>query len=327
MAYHKRPTLLATSFDLLTALVCAGAVVMRDQIQVVHARSYVPAVVAWMLKRLLGMRFIFDMRGFWADERVEASLWPSKGVLYRVVKRLEHRFLRDADKIVTLTERARLTVERWPGIEASRVTVIPTCVDLARFAGPADPRPPKPSPVFVYTGSVGTWYLLDEMLRFVLEAKSRFPSTRFLLLGRGDGDIIAAALRRARLGPETVTVASVASGEVPAWLARAHAGLAFYKPGWSRQATSPTKIGEYLAMGLPVVVNDAVGDMKEVIGTGEVGAVLSEFSTDAYGLALDRLGKLWDDPTLASRCRRTAESRFSLETGVERYWAIYQRLA
>jgi glycosyltransferase involved in cell wall biosynthesis len=124
-----------------------------------------------------------------------------------------------------------------------------------------------------------------------------------------------------------VSVLSADFADVPRWLGRADAGLAFYKPGWSRQATCPTKIGEYLATGLPVVVNDAVGDMEEVVGTNEVGVVLSEFTADAYRSALDRLEKLWADPDLAARCRQIAESRFSLDLGVERYWAIYQRVA
>ena len=80
-------------------------------------------------------------------------------------------------------------------------------------------------------------------------------------------------------------------------------------------------------MGLPVVVNSEVGDVEEVIGSNGVGAVLSEFSTEAYTRALDQLQELWTDPTLALRCRRVAETHFSLQMGVERYWAIYQRLA
>jgi glycogen synthase len=79
-------------------------------------------------------------------------------------------------------------------------------------------------------------------------------------------------------------------------------------------------------MGLPVVVNEAVGDLKEIIGTNGVGVVLSEFSEEAYDSALDQLETLWADPTLALRCRRVAESHFSLQLGVGRYWAIYQRL-
>lgn len=326
LRYHKRPALLATTVDLLAGLLVASWVVGRHRIRVVHARSYVVALIAWILKQLAGIRFIFDMRGFWPDERVEAGLWARGGPVYRVVKRLERLFLRDADEIVTLTERARRTVQSWPGIVPPPITVIPTCVDLARFSGRPFRRPADGAPVFVYAGSLGTWYLLGEMLRFVECAVERFPGTRFLLLSRAQEEI-----RRhgdgVRFRPGTVTVAEAAPEEMPAWLARADAGLAFYKLGWARQATCPTKVGEYLAMGLPVVVNDAVGDMREVIGETGVGVVLSEFSDDAYRAALRQIEELWADPDLPVRCRRLAESHFSLERGIECYWSIYRRLA
>jgi len=326
LSYHKRLAILAKSFDLLVGTLKAATLVIKNQVGIVHCRSYVAALMGWVLKRMLGVRLLFDMRGFWADERVEGGLWPAGGFLYRLAKRLEHRLLRDADEIVTLTDRARLTVEQWPGVEVSQVTVIPTCVDLERFSAPASNGSPNSSPVFIYTGSVGTWYLLREMLQFIDVAIKRFPCARFLLVTRNREEADR-ELRQIRLTPDTVRVASAAPAEVPGWLARADAGLAFYKPGWARQATCPTKIGEYLAMGLPVVVNDAVGDVEGVVGTNAVGTVLSEFSVEAYGRALDQLQKLWSDPNLALRCRRVAESHFSLQLGVGRYWAIYQRLA
>lgn len=326
LTYHKRPTLLATSFDLLVGLLWAGNLVRKDRVQIIHARSYVPALMAWLLKRLLGVRFVFDMRGFWVDERVEGELWPSAGFLYRIAKWLEHRFLRDAAEIVTLTQRARLTVEGWPGFKPPRVTVIPTCVDLERFSAPVECGPPNPSPVFIYTGSLGTWYLLVEMLHFIEEVIKRFPHARFILLTRNREEATS-ELQKTKLTPDTVMITSVSHEEVPRWLGRSHAGLAFYKPGWARQATCPTKVSEYLAMGLPVVVNKEVGDVEEVIDANGVGAVLSEFSTEAYTQALDKLQELWADPMLSSRCRQVAESYFSLQLGVARYWAIYQRLA
>lgn len=325
LRYHKRPVLLATGFDLLRGMLRGVIIVVRERVGVVHCRSYVASLIGWLLKRWLGVRFLFDMRGFWADERVEGGLWHSGSLLYRLTKRLERRFLNDSDEIVTLTERARSEVERRQGIPAGRISVIPTCVDLDKFIPPATIRPDISSPVFIYTGSVGTWYLLSEMLRFVKQAIRRFSRARFLLLTRNH-DEASLEIERARLLPSAVTVASVPPAEVPIWLARAHAGLAFYKPGVGRQGTCPTKVGEYLAMGLPVVVNDAVGDMEQIIGGNGVGTVLSRFTPESYDRALQELERLWADPTLASRCRSVAESHFSLEMGADRYWAIYQRL-
>ena len=74
----------------------------------VHCRSYIPARVGLALKRRFGVRFLFDMRGFWPDEKVEGNNWnlanPLYAAVYRYFKRLESRLLRGADHIVSLTE-------------------------------------------------------------------------------------------------------------------------------------------------------------------------------------------------------------------------------
>jgi len=326
LRYHKRPRLLATAADLLVGLASVVRIAKREKIQFIHARSYVAAFIAWMAKRILGLPFVFDMRGFWADERLEAGLISAGGLVYRFAKRAELHILRDADEVITLTERARQTVNDWLRDRGPSVTVIPTCVDLSRFSPAAGSRLVDSAPVFVYAGSLGTWYALEEMLRFVEEAARRYPRARFLLL---TPNLRSADRELARVGPgcRSVALVSASPAEVARWLRSADAGLAFYRTGFSRQGTCPTKIGEYLATGLPVVVNEAVGDMKEIVGTNRVGTVLADFSGQAYALALDELEKLWADPALAARCRSVAESYFSLQAGVDRYWAVYRRLA
>lgn len=326
LTYHRHPAVLATAFDVLVGTARAWRVVRRDRIDIVHARSYVAALMAWILAHLSQVLVVFDMRGFWADERVEGGLWAAGGLLYRLTKRFERIFLREADAIVTLTERAKQTIQDWLGGAAPPISVIPTCVDVERFSLPSASGPLFPGPVFIYIGSVGTWHSLPEILRFMRCAVGRFPGARLLLLTRQTTEA-AACVRAAQLPSGTVTVASVNASEVPRWLARAHAGLAFYTPGFSRQGTCPTKLGEYLAMGLPVVVNAGVGDVEALVDKTGVGVILPALSPEAYDQALDQLERLWGNPQLAHQCRAVAQASFSLQSGIEQYWQVYQRLS
>jgi hypothetical protein len=77
--YHRRPSALATAWDIAVGAAVATGLAIRHRLQVVHARSYVAALMALPLKRWLGRKFIFDMRGFWADERVDGGVWPAEG--------------------------------------------------------------------------------------------------------------------------------------------------------------------------------------------------------------------------------------------------------
>jgi hypothetical protein len=104
LKYHKRPSVLATAWDILIGFILGLYLVLRHRIAILHARSYVAAAIALPIKWITGARFLFDMRGFWADERTDAGLWPVVGWIYRVTKWLEVRFLLGADHIVTLTQ-------------------------------------------------------------------------------------------------------------------------------------------------------------------------------------------------------------------------------
>ena len=84
LRYHKRPSALATAWDIACGIVVGLWLVLRHRLCIVHARSYVASVIALTLKRLTGVKYVFDMRGFWADERVDGGLWPRGGRMYSV---------------------------------------------------------------------------------------------------------------------------------------------------------------------------------------------------------------------------------------------------
>ena len=73
LRYHKRLSVLSTAYDVARGLAVARRVVGRRGVGVVHARGYVTSVVALRLAASAGVRFLFDMRGFWPDEKVDAG--------------------------------------------------------------------------------------------------------------------------------------------------------------------------------------------------------------------------------------------------------------
>jgi glycosyltransferase involved in cell wall biosynthesis len=122
-------------------------------------------------------------------------------------------------------------------------------------------------------------------------------------------------------------VTQVTPAEVPRYLKAADIAISFIKPCYSKQSSSPTKIAEYLASGLPVVCNAGVGDLDELIEANNAGALLREFSSEAYQKALDEIEILRGEKKLAERLREVARREFDLiEVGRTRYRRLYQRL-
>ncbi len=62
--YHKKFTIFSTTWDVLVGLILGLTLVLRHKILIIHARSYVAAVIALGIKKITGSRYVFDMRGF-----------------------------------------------------------------------------------------------------------------------------------------------------------------------------------------------------------------------------------------------------------------------
>jgi glycosyltransferase involved in cell wall biosynthesis len=122
------------------------------------------------------------------------------------------------------------------------------------------------------------------------------------------------------------TVCAARPLDVPMYLSAADVGIAFYKPALSRLATSPVKLAEYLACGLPVVINAGVGDSDTLISTERVGAVVRRFDETEYREVLSTLGAMVCTEA-RQRARRVAEQFFDVRrVGVDRYARLYERL-
>ncbi len=323
--YHKRPSAVVTAWDIGAGTVAGLGLVRRHRIGIVHARSYVAAVMALALKRLCNTRFVFDMRGFWADERVDGGLWPADGAMYRVAKAFERRFLLGADHVVSLT---RAAVDQMAGFDYLRgrmppVTVIPTCADLDRFV-PGD----TPSPGFVlgYVGSAGTWYLFDAVVESFRLLREQVADARLLVINRNEHDYIRERLRQGGVHLADVELRSASHAEVPAQMARMHAGVFFIKPVFSKQASAPTKLGEFLGCGIPCLANRGVGDMASILEEDGVGVAIDLADSAALARGVADLLALAADRHIRERCRAAARKHFSLGEGIARYSAVYQQL-
>lgn len=327
LAYHKTPSAPATAYDIMVGTFVGLTLALRHKVSIVHARSYVPTLMALPIRSLIGAKLVFDMRGFWADERVDGALWPREGVLYRTTKALEDRFLRASDHIVTLTEASAHELVRFPALQGNPkpISVIPTCADLSRFR-PAASRSDREF-VFGYVGSVGTWYLFEETLAFFKALLARRPDARFLVVNRKEHDVIRGLAEKVGVPIDRLEVVAARHDEVAQLVQRMHLGAALIRPSYSKIASAPTKLAEYLGCGVPCVGNEGVGDVAQTLLEGNIGVVMKGFDQASIELAVDQALQLCEDEGLSARCVSSARRLFSLEQGVASYHGIYRSLA
>jgi glycosyltransferase involved in cell wall biosynthesis len=331
VAYHKKPSAPATLYDILAGTLTAVRLARREKIDVLHARAHIPLVMALMARMFCDAKIIFDIRGLIADEYVEAGVWRNGGPVYRTIKWVERIGIARAEQMVVLTERMSAWLVDEMKADPARIEVIPCCADFSRFDGKSSAEIPEIGLAcrfeVVYTGSLGGLYLLEEMGKFFLALRERRPDAYWRILTASPAAEASKTLSGLGLREEDYWIGAVPPSEVPAYLRRAKAGLSFIKPTFSKLASSPTKIPEYLAAGIPAISNAGIGDTDRMILDDRVGIVLEGFSREAYDGAVTALLEMLADPDLAGRCRRSAYERFDLKkVGAERYRRLYQRI-
>ena len=332
LRYHKRPSLPATVFDTLVGAAVAARLVRRHRLDAIHARNHVPAAMALIVRRLTGCRFIFDLRGLMAEEYVDAGIWERGGLPYRLTTWVQDVGLRRADGTVVLTEAVRRHLNG--ATRAREPAVIPCCVDLGRVDGHGGDRAAARQalgigerPVMLYVGKFTGWYMDREMVEFFAAARRQWPELLFLVLTQADTAPIEAELRRAGVPPSDVVITSARPDEIGAYLAAADFAVSFVRPCLSKISSSPTKVAEYLAAGLPVV-STSIGDLADLFGDGRLGVLVDDFSSRGYDGAARAVRLLAADPETGRRCRDVAEAELSLErVGIPRYDALYRQVA
>jgi glycosyltransferase involved in cell wall biosynthesis len=117
---------------------------------------------------------------------------------------------------------------------------------------------------------------------------------------------------------------SALPAEMPARVSAHHAGLGMLRPGAGNVAAMPTKIGEFLAVGRPVVVSPGLGDLDDLLARYDCGVVVPDATTSGLHRAVDHLERLLDDPACPGRCRELAAQHFDLDSGIDALLEAYR---
>lgn len=369
--YHKFPPVFSTLLDLYRLKQQSFKLFRHNGYKIVHGRSYIPSLAGLWLKKKCGVKFLFDMRGFWADERVEGGIWSLKNPLYRVIyryfKKKEIEMIREADRVITLTENAKKEILSWDfGPETYRlfhekISVIPSCVDTEFFDPGKINHDHQPMLrnylgirendfVLLYLGSLGTWYLLDEMLDFFQCLKDEIPGARFLILandidfakkklsnifkphaGKKVSESISEKYRELIIEGRKINPAFYFKGDdfiltqcprvlTPLYISLASASIFFIKSSYSKKASSATKLGESLSMGIPVITNSGWGDNEQIIMNG-MEYVIRSFTRENYLSIIKNL--LSNNPVKNNFKNISVLKIGSLQSGIATYMKIY----
>lgn len=163
------------------------------------------------------------------------------------------------------------------------VTVVPCAASVDRFAAAVAGREQERSRrgvsdriVLCYLGGLSPWQCIAETIQLAARLRRELPAIYFLLLTPDNPQSYRPQLDQ--IGREGVdyAVRSVAADEVPAALSAVDAGFLLRADSPINRVASPTKCGEYLAAGVPVICTRHAGDAVPVVETSGAGVILGD---------------------------------------------------
>lgn len=297
--------------------------------RLIHCRGQAAAYLALEACRMADLRIpvIADFRGA-ADSEIRTYEPPSirRAWKLREIARIDRQVCRRADHVLTVSTPLARMLARRHRIEADRLTVIPTCVETARFSSAESTRQrirremavDEDILLVVYCGSLWAWGYPAGLLD-AFQAIRRIDHRAHFLALTPDVEAMASTIERAGIPDAARTIRKVDHHRVADYLAASDIALLIREQNWVNAVACPTKFAEYLAAGLPVVLSPGIGDLGRIVTEEGVGQTWT--GTEDLGPLIERIRT--DRAEVSARCRDSARRLFDLDNHLDRLRDLY----
>ena len=337
LQYTKFPPIFSTLWDLWRIKKLALKLNKDFKFKLIHCRSHLMALLGLSLKLSTNMPFLFDMRSFFPEERVDGNLWPQNNPIYRLIfeyfKKKEVEMFNSASHIVVLTEASKEILKSEYNLE--NISVIPCCADFDLFNYKHVSSEEilnvkeklsidKNQFVLSYLGSLGTWYELEKMLEFFKQIKIAIPNSVFAFFTPTDSETILSKLEKYDLSTSDVRISFIQRSQLPKYLSVSSISIFFIKNTYSKKASSPTKHAELMGLGIPVIANYGIGDIDDIIENTRTGKLINMNDPESITEVIKSLSDLVTIDKAMIRSK--GKELYSLSKGCQTYEQIYSSI-
>ncbi len=289
--------------------------------QLIHINNMPDFLVfATCLPRLFGIPVIHDIHDLMPEIYAEKFASGEKHWVVKLLTLQERWAGKFASAVMTVEDRLKVMLSER-GIPNENIHVLMNLPDDRIFAKRKTHAPkPKSAPfVMVYHGTLARRLGLDIAIEAVHKAKSSVPHMEFRIIGAGEEREALVALRD-RLGLQDVVTFSegfVPVEQIPALIHDADIGLIPLRINSGTDIMLPTKLLEYVTMGIPCIVPK----------TGTISRYFDEemvqyFQAENVDSLAEAIVKLYRDPE-----KRIALSQNATERFANKYnWTVHKKI-
>ncbi|MFC2149975.1 hypothetical protein ACFLQV_00580 [Calditrichota bacterium] len=297
-------------------------IVMKSGCNIIHSRSYMASYLAGKVSKITGIPYIFDPRGPYPEEMVANNRWRLSGKTYTTWKRIEQYISQTSSGVIGVTTQMR---DDYKERGAKLSIFVPNRTNVSRFNANIAPSNETSDVTMIFNGELDTISYNPELIARIY---SRFhmstPNLKLQLLSRQHGDYVEKGLAKAGLESSQWTLASVNPGDMPNYLAKGHFGLVLGIDHEKRWDVFPVKFAEYLAAGLPVLLDRNCGHFLSAFVQKHGIGIVFDKDDDSSFLQLGDMLKDYEE--ISKTCRTIVRTKLDISRSAQQYARLYKQI-
>jgi glycosyltransferase involved in cell wall biosynthesis len=281
-----------------------------------------PGLVAKWIRR---KKLIFEVRDLWPLGAIELGMIRNKG-LRKIALFAEKTFYQASDFIVTCSDGMTENIQkRFPKLD---VRTIPNASDVELFQKKTSfvlPEKYHGKKIIVYTGSLGAMDNCEQMIRGIAAFSSQ-PDVCFVIIGEGAEKPQLMDLARTLKIQNIDFLGLIPKVEVIGWLQNAYAALVTFRNLEVFQTSSPNKLFDAFAAGVPLIQNTQ-GWIKTLFFEVRCGINVPQENPVEFGKAIERMVASEEERNeMAAHSKMLGETRFNRDLLAEEYFQWMKKL-
>lgn len=332
--YITLSRIIPTTLKMLTkGLITSYKIIKSNNIQIIHARSFLPALIAVTLKviffRKKDLKVIYDTRGAFIDEWLFIKNRSENSMLAKFAKYVEKLLLQHSDKIIAVSEFYKNYIINTFSQSSNfdrKVNYIPNRTFIINEEPNSNFNISKNAGtevIGVFSGSAAPWQGVENLFELIYVSYQNQLKMKFKIITYEPEKIKNQHKIVKDMLSSTLQIINLNSLETKKILKQCSFGILPRDKNFINLASSPLKFAEYLAAGLPVLAGEGIGDTEEIINKYNVGVIIKNKN---YLEALNSMMALLEDEDIRNRCRSVAEKYFNIEKSFAQYEQIYNSL-
>jgi hypothetical protein len=304
----------------------------KNNLKYFHARGYLPAIVLHYLRKILTIKYIFDMRGVYVDELKLLQNMSEKNLKIRLWRHLEKKAIKSSESVVVVSKPFADYVKNIN--PQTKVSIIKNSI-VNMEIGEEDYKNVRHKyrarlgidnkKVWIYSGSAYKWQLIPQMISLFKNASELEQDLHFLMICRENTREIKQIFKELDLSDDLYTILSVNPKEVMNYLMAGDIGILLREHSIINEVSDPLKFVEYLHAGLLVMISKHIGDTEELVKKHELGIVLESIDNRDFKKYIDPLNMQLKNRNPIKIIKK-ANSIYKFDHSVKAYSDCYQNL-